>query len=264
MVLIMGTIVTLMVVFYFAMLTSRYVQPPLAVIAIPIKIQDESPTGVALDFEPPGVQELPDVPEPQLADAIEAVTQLPTQTPAAIEEVNGRLKETGKGNGRGNSSTGGDRVGPKDGPQYLPDGQRWAINFTFDQATYKAYLDHYQIELAAFARRGTNTIQYVSQLTAEQPSSRIGFRRDEKRVFFVYPSGSRLQSWDDQLLRSAGVAIEDKIRAQFFPNAIRKTLLKLESQALNGQSLSTVRKTSFTCRFQEGRFQFQVSSIKTK
>ena len=220
---------------------------------------DDRPEGIADDFEEPGVEELADVPEPQLADAIAALTDAPSTQAAAIEAVDGNMKQMGTGKGLGDKRQRGPGGGGN--ADIIPDGERWAIRYTSDEITYSIQLDYFGIELAALAR-GANTIQYAFNVSKDKPDQKTSFRGKEPRVYFMHRPGSKLRRWDDRLMTKAGINLKNKIKVQFIPGRVRSILLGLESKAKGAKSLSQVKKTTFGVRAKGADFEYYVIDIK--
>ena len=219
-----------------------------------------NPEGIAEDIEEPGVEELPDVAEPQLADAVEAVTSDPSSQRAAYEAVDGNMSEMGTGKGLGDWR----QSGPGDGgtADYIPDWERWNIRYSSANVNeYAQQLEYFGIELGAASPKA-NSINYVSQF-ATNPVRRTGTRREDKRIFFRYNKKSLLAKWDADIMTRCGVSIREKFLLQFYPEQTRAELFRLEGIALNGKSLTKVLKTTFGVRPNgSGGFEYFVMDIK--
>ncbi len=258
-ILVIGLIVGIMAVLYLSMI----VRPRAKVVEVMTLDDDwgneDKPEGIADDFEEPGVEELADVPEPQLADAIEAVTDAPSTVAAALEAVDGNMKQMGTGKGLGDKDERG--KGRGNNRNIIPDGERWVIRYTADEFTYSQQLDYFGIELGALAK-GLNAVSYANNLSAPTPTKRTGSRGKEPRVYFSYREGTKMRAWDDRLLKKAGIDIARKIRLQFIPGKVRSNLLALERVARNGKSLESVKKTYFGVRAKGAGFEYYVIDIK--
>lgn len=219
---------------------------------------NNNPEGIAEDFEEPGVEEMADVPEPQLADAVEAMTQSMSSVQAHLEAVEGNAAQMGSGRGLGDAresgpGNGGDRV---DKPW-----DRWQIRYsTASQKEYAEQLDSFGIELGAISQ-GTPDIKYLSNLANATATRRGGTKSSEKRIFFSYRKG-QLLAWDKQFFRDAGVDISDRLLVQFYPNATRQQLDSLEQAALKGRRVAEVKNTIFGVRaLGRGRYEYYVVDV---
>jgi hypothetical protein len=224
-------------------------------------IGDQNPEGIAEDFEEPGVEELPDVAEPQLMDAIEALTSDPSTQRAAIEAVHGNMPEQGTGKGLGDHRTKGPGTGGTGGRSPA---DRWDIRYTTgSEDEYFKQLDFFNIEVGAIDPVN-DQINYVKNLSAPTPTRRTGTRKDERRINFKYRKGYKLLQWDMKKLKAGGVETSGKIIVQFYPDATRQKLMELEAAKLNGASVETIDKTIFTVQAKGGGFEYYVTDIKFK
>ena len=86
----------------------------------------EHSEGIAKEFEKPGSEELADVPDPQLADAVKELTAAATSLAGDFANIDGNAELIGTGPGLGNRrerGPGGDDHDGKGG------GQRWQVHF---------------------------------------------------------------------------------------------------------------------------------------
>ena len=226
---------------------------------------NSNPEGIAEDFEEPGVEELADVQEPQLMDAVEAITSDPSTQKAAYEAVNGNKEQMGTGKGLGDYRESGPGSGGN--LKYIPDADRWEIRYTTsNRAEYAKQLDYFKIELGAMSA-ATDHIAYASNLSAAQPTAATGDRaseRNKKRIYFRYPqkSTTKLKGWDRELLKAAGINMENRLQVQFYPNETRQKLFALEAAELGNKSLESVLKTTFGVRATQTGFEYYVIGIK--
>ncbi len=219
---------------------------------------NNNPEGLEEDFEEPGVEELPDVQEPQMADALEAVTDAVSTQRAAIEAIDGNVQEMGQGRGVGDRRD----PGPGNGgnSNLVPEWERWQIRYSQKSPTeYGKQLDFFKIELGALSR-DTSAISYATNLGAS-PKSRQGRRNIEKRIYFSYGDGNPLQKWDNDLLTAAGVATKGRILVQFYSIEARSSLLTKELAYMKSQgqdNLENVLRTTFGVRSAGSGFEYYV------
>lgn len=218
---------------------------------------NNNPEGIAEDFEEPGVEELAEVPEPQLADAIEAVTDAVSTQQASLEATEGNAAQQGTGTGLGDRrergpGNGGDR---RDKPW-----DRWEIRYTTNSRTeYAKQLDAFGIELGAISRR-TPEIRYLSNVSTT-PQQRAGTKSLERRIFFAYPSSNPLRQWDEEFFNESGFDTSESVLVQFYSVESQRTLLELERQASNNLSPDEIQRTIFAVRSGAQGFEYYVVDV---
>lgn len=218
---------------------------------------NNNPEGIAEDFEEPGVEELAEVPEPQLADAIEAVTDAVSTQQASLEATEGPASAMGTGRGLGDyreagPGSGGDR---KDKPW-----DRWEIRYTTSsKSEYAEQLDAFGIELGAISRR-TPEIRYLKNLSTT-PQQRAGTKSLERRIFFAYPSSNPLRQWDEEFFSDAGFDTSESVLVQFYPVESQRTLLNLEKQASGNLSPDQIQRTIFAVRSGTQGYEYYVVDV---
>ncbi len=221
---------------------------------------DLPPLGVADDWQPPGVEEFPEVETPQLADALEATTDAVSSVRAQLEMVDGTAMEMGRGTGLGDIRGGGNGRG---GRAPISEADRWKIDIAAStQAEYMTILQHFGITLGV-VHKLSNLIEYVSDLTSATPSYREGLRKDEKRLFFINRQ-NRLRIWDQNKAKSAGCTVDQSvICGHFYPPELRARLLALEKAVYEpaGRSLLDVKETFFEIRSSGGGYDYVVKNI---
>lgn len=212
--------------------------------------------GVARDPEEPGTDELPDVQEPQIMDALEAVTDAISTTKGVTNAVEGNASEMGTGSGLGDSRAAG--PGGDGDLDVIPPWERWEIRFsTASTDDYAKQLDFFEIELGAL-HRTTPNIEYARNLSAARPPRSKGTRGNEPRLYFIHPKSGPLVSLTTALLNKAGVATDKRYLAQFYSNDAFNRLLAVEKASLGNRSLATVRKTIFGVQPAGSGYQFHV------
>ena len=213
--------------------------------------------GVARDLEPPGVEELPDLNEPALADTLEAVTEAVSNQMATLEAMEGTGDLLGKGKGQGDSrraGTGGD------GDDIIPRWERWEIQFEGGTLnSYAAQLDYFKIELAMITKI-TNRIDYAFNLSKRQPDTRSGTTDTDKRLYMIW-RGGRLRDADKALLAKAGINVGSNIMLQFYPKDTENLLAVAEKRQMGDRQLKEVQKTIFGVS-PGPNYQFNVLSIR--
>ena len=228
-----------------------------AITEFPGKPGEEAPEGEAEDFEEPGVEEFPEVEVPQLADALEAVTDAVSTIQGRLERVDGSAALMGKGSGLGHRDGGGE--GGTGGAPW----DRWVVEYTSsDIRTYAKQLTYFQVEVGVVSRR-TPRIDVVSNL-ATAPISRTTTRREEKRVYFSH-ANAKLRRWDEKLAKRARINdFSGRFIVQLYPRKVTNVLARLESEfaSANGKNLKNVTTTTFKVREAGGGYEYYVASME--
>jgi hypothetical protein len=210
--------------------------------------------GSAEELEPPGVEELPDVDQPQLTDTLQAVTDVISTQSATLEAMEGTSSLMGKGRGlgdhrgRGTGGAGGRRPDRK-------------INFiTTTLEAYATQLDFFKIELGVL-RPGTDSIDYARNLSQSTPTTRVGKANEEERNYFLWTSEQTLAELDEQLLAKAGINVGRGLILQFWPEEAWQHLLHVEADKakLAKQERTSIRRTDFGVRSNRGGFELFVT-----
>lgn len=221
----------------------------------------ENPEGVAEDFEEPGVEELADVEEPQLADALEMVTDAVSTTRAAIEAVDGTAAQMGTGKGLGDRRQSGPGGGGGGGGNPA---EHWVVKYsTSSKEAYAAQLDYFKIEVGSLSKE-TSLIEYAYNVSAAKPSYRKGTRSEEKRVFFKKPNNHPVLRWDKAFLQAVNAETTNRYIFTFYPPATVKKLYDLEKAALikEGKQIADVKRTIFSVTAAGGGgFVYRLTSI---
>ena len=246
--LVSSWLVALLIVIGFAVLilfllwltTQVYVrQKP-----VPVEVLDDpggsENFGLADELEPPGVEELPDVNEPQLADTIEAITDAASTVAASEIASAGTHAEMGKGSGLGDRRAAGSGGSGRGGPERR-------INYiTNTKGGYADQLDFFKVELGVI-RPGDSTIHYAFNFGKAKPDVRSAPVADEKRSYFLWGDDEPMAEMDRSFLRDAGISIEGNIILQFWPPDSWQQLKVADAlyAEANKRNLRTIRRTEF-------------------
>lgn len=223
-----------------------------------LKGAGEHAEGVGRDFEDPGVEELADVQEPQLADAMEAVTEAASSVQARVQAIDGNAALMGSGTGPGDSRASGPGGGGN--ADAIAPHERWEINYsTSSLKAYAAQLDFFGIELGA-VHRSKSDITYAKALSKAKPDTRTGYRDEEDRVYFSHVNKT-LREYDRQLLENARPDItKGRLLVQFYPAATYKQLFDAEALKKGNRPSESIRKTVFEVTGSGGSYAFKVIS----
>jgi hypothetical protein len=217
---------------------------------------DEKPEGVADDIMEPGVEEFPEVETPQLADALEAVTNALSSVRANAEFRDGDAAQMGKGSGLG-SRNGGDGTGSGD---VVPEYKRWKIEYeASDVNKYAQMLSFFNVDLGA-VNEISNDINRMSDPGGSASIIATNRNAEKKSVYFVHEK-VRMQRWDETLFKRKGVSMNNSFTVQFYPEPTKEILRQVEGAYLQnaGRKLSEVQNTFFKVVAGGNGYVFQVT-----
>lgn len=232
--------------------------------AVPIKLVEnaagrgDNPPGFERDMLAPGMEEMPELAEPQLEAALEAVTDAVSAVAASTDVLNTASTVTSKGEGgRGDSRP----PGPEgEGDDIIPRWERWEIRWiSTGIPAYARQLDYFGIELGAAG--GSPMMDYASNLSAGSPKKRQGISKDEKRLFMTWKGGT-LQQFDKTLLSRAGIGTNGRIMFQFYPEEVEDRLAWIEKVNADKEGHTSVKeylKTIFGVRAKGREYEFYVA-----
>ena len=217
---------------------------------------DPRPMGVGEDLEDPGVEEFYETEVSQIADAVEAVTDMPSRVRGMLGAVDGNAELMGKGRG----------LGHKDGQGGGGGGgaERWSVEYETESiAKYVEQLSAFGIEIG-FVSKITDQVDVLFNLNTT-PQKRTTTRDEERRSYFIH-SNSKLRSWDMRLAVNAGIKPDGKIMVQFYPPATMTMLGTLEAKDAQsrGIELTKIRRTVFKVRPTGNSYEYFVAGMIPK
>jgi hypothetical protein len=220
---------------------------------------DEKPKGVADDVLEPGVEEFPELETPQLANALESVTDAVSSVRAALEKRSGDAAQMGKGSGFGSREG-----GPGTGGDGIPEYKRWIINYESDNIdAYAQQLSFFNIDVGVIPNTsGDNDIWRIHDVGGAASVIKTNRDAENKTLRFSHKK-MRMQRWDQILARRQGVEQEDAIIVQFYPEETRQIIRQVELDALQGtgKEVSDIRNTIFKVEREGDGFVFKVVDI---
>ena len=251
--ILVGSAVGLMFVIW---LTTRFVFLPRSV---PVQLVENAAgrgdraEGYERDFEPPGIEEMPELAEPLIEASLEAVTESVSAVAASLDVLDTVSTLTTDGNrGRGDNRP----AGPLgEGDDIIPRWERWEIRWTSASiAAYASQLDFFGIELGAPS--GSSTIAYASGLSKGRPDRRTGPPTSDGRLYMTWTRGTLIE-FDRTLLRKASIDA-DKILFHFYPEDVENLLADLEMKNGGGRSVKEFFRTVFVVKPAGRGFRFEV------
>ncbi|TWT75858.1 hypothetical protein Pla123a_26420 [Posidoniimonas polymericola] len=239
-----GVGVGALVIIWYANHLNRRNVPPFLLPVNPASRPADAAMGLKEDIEPPGVEDAPELTEPQLQDTLTALSDLSSKSALLADDAIDSDSEAGKGSGFGDSRQAG--MGG-DGPP-VNEPQREIRFEPADRSEYARFLDFWKVELAVLDQRN-NMVYYASNFTGGSPQVRNAdpSKNPENRVSFI-SNGTAFEALDRNLVTQAGIAGRGNIIIQFWPNESAGFLLGLENQEMQKAgktSLDQVQRTVF-------------------
>lgn len=260
-VVMFGFLALLLLILWFTSIVRT--KPKVANTAPMIELPGGEPNqGVGDVWEEPGTDELPDVEQPQLADAVEAVTDAISSQSAKFATIDGNAELMGPGSGLGDArarGTGGTGTGGGE-----PD--RWTIQMTTSsEAAYAKALDSLGIQLAA-VHASSDEIVYAFRLASGKPSVRKGTRAQYNTSggFLFFQQIAALKKYDQSLLRKAGVALGGRRYGWYLPPQARQALYAAEALKRGGRPVEQVAKTVFEVQPDGNGYKFTAVNVTFK
>ena len=218
--------------------------------------------GLANEPDPPGVEDAPDLSEPQLQDTLDALTAAVSMNEVLLsDEMIDAEKEAGKGKGLGDSrmaGTGSDGV-----VERVPRWQRWKIRFEPESTgDFAQWLDYHKIEIGVLGR--DNRVHFAFELSSSSPKSRTGDPRKETRGYTSAADGP-MPSLTNQLARKADIARHGSVVLLFYPFEVESILYTFEKRYAEEHKVTDVnalRETVFTVVKERNKYTFQVVDQK--
>jgi hypothetical protein len=250
-------VLAMIVVLMWLQLAQKRTAREATIVPVPSEIGDLKPLGVGDDAEDPGVEEFFEIDVPQLADAVEAITNAVSTSRSLLAEVDGTAAQMGKGRGLGSRDGGGSGRGGTNA-------DRWSIEYEAESINqYVDQLAFFGIEIG-FVSKLLDQVELLIDLDTT-PQIRPTTKAEERRAYFIH-ANSRLRSWDLRLATNAGVKPEGKIMVQFYPPAVTAQLAQLEADeaARRGLETTQIRRTTFKSRAAGAGFEYYVADIVPK
>lgn len=236
-------VVALVIIWYANHLNRRNVAPFLMPVN-PASRPADANMGLKEDPEPPGIEDAPELSEPQLQDTLTALSELSANSAMLSDIAVDSDTETGRGSGAGDArqaGTGGDGPPVKEPARVI----RYE---PASAAEYAQFLDFWKVEVAVLDQRN-NKVYYASGFTSGSPNVRSIDRASEtdNRIYFLV-NGTAFEAYDRTLAQQAGIMQYGDLLLEFWPDESAGFLLGLEDQAMREAgktSLDQVQRTVF-------------------
>lgn len=259
-IVVVGTLVSILFMIWLTTIWNQNTEKKTIIILDP-SFGNEKPEGFADDVHEPGVEEFPEVETPQLADALEALTDAVSSVRANKEARDGDSALMGKGGGFG-SREGGPGNGNFKG---VPEHKRWKIEYnTPDINIYADQLSFFGIDIGVISNLSNDVVRLRDPGGAGQVITTT--RESENKSLFFIHEKVQLRRWDERLTRDRSIDLSEKFTVQFYAESTRVILRQVEAQHLANEDrvLADVRKTRFKIVESGSGFNFVVSSVEYK
>lgn len=216
--------------------------------------------GLAEEPDPPGVEEAPDLAEPQLQDTLDALTTAVTESQALLsEQTIDAAAEAGKGSGLGDArqaGPGGDGV-----VERVERWKRWRFRFEPKSAgDFAAWLDQYKIMVGVLGR--DNQVHVASGFSDGAPDVESGPTEEYQRLGRTIPTDGPMPGLINQLATQAGIRSRGPYALLFFPFEVEALLYTLEAEQSGGRDVNDIRQTIFTVEQEGDGYNFRVVEQK--
>lgn len=254
-IMLVGFLVTILFIIWFTSVFKfeRSVAPPF----VPATMGDDGndkPEGFEDDELDPGVEDFAEVETPQLAEALEAVSNAVSTIRANSEHVTGDAAVMGKGTGYGSREG-----GPSGSGDGIPEHKRWKIVYEVDNKdTYKKQLDFFAIRIGV-VNPVSDKIYQLGNLSRRTQVVETNREKEAKSLYFAH-SKMRMKKWDQEISQKAGVNTNGALMVQFYSEKARLAIAKAEDDFLKGvgKELKEVRRTNIKVVVDGSGFKFDI------
>jgi hypothetical protein len=251
-----GCVVVGMAVVFF---TGKFVRTIEPIPVVPVEATSANANqGLAEEPDPPGVEDAPDLSEPQLQDTLETLTNAISEKVLISDALVDAEKEAGKGKGLGDArmaGPGGDGV-----VERVPRWQRWKIRFQPDSAAeFAQWLDYHKIEIGVLGR--DNQVHYGFDFSSPTPKLKSGAPNAETRGYTSAADGP-MPTLTMELARKADIAKFGSIVLLFYPFEVESVLWTMEKEYSGNRDANDIRETVFTVVRDGKEFKFEVIDQK--
>ncbi len=259
--IMVGAAVSGLLVVFFATRQFPTIEP---IPVVPVEATSANANqGLANEPDPPGVEEAPDLSEPQLQDTLDALTAAVSMNEVLLsDEMLDAEKEAGKGKGLGDSRM----AGPGGGEvvERVERWDRWKIRFEPDSlASFTAWLDQFGIRVGVIGRDNQIHVAYDFDKAMKVESASYKVYNPWGRVT---PADGPMPQLIMQLARKANIASRGPHVVLFCPfDEVEAVLHTLEREYAEKQGVNDVnqlRETVFTVIKERNKYTFQVIDQK--
>lgn len=239
-VLLGSTVAVLVIIFLFRKFNPEKAVPDL--IPINTALRGELPKGTAEDIEPPGLEDAPQLDQPDLQETLkELSTALTSKTAMLSDEVFNTANQASQGSGLGHKDGTGTK--PGGGGNAPPKELRFNPQSIDD---YAQMLDYFGATLAVLDPR-SKRIFYAKNLTAAKPTTWDEPYSPPQSFYFV-ARGAPLQPLEIQLARKAGIMKVGATLITLWPEDKAQLIYRQEQEWMHSKgrkSIDEIEKTFY-------------------
>jgi hypothetical protein len=212
--------------------------------------------GVAEEPDPPGIEEAPDLSEPQLQDTLDSLTSLVSANQALLaEDTIDAADKAGQGEGLGDArqaGPGGDGV-----LERVPRWERWKIRWEPGSSKeFVAWMDQYDVRIGVLGR--DNQIHLAYRFSSGNPTTETAAPLDYNAWGRTVPADGPMPGLIRRLAEDAGVAQYGRLAVLFFPFDVERVLYTLEKAKNPSGDPNRIRETVFTVVREGAGYTFEV------
>lgn len=218
---------------------------------------DEKPEGFEDDAFDPGVEDFPEVETPQLAQALEAVSDAVSSVKANLADRSGNATVSGAGAGYGSREG-----GPGGGGEGVPEYRRWKISYKAeDIETYKRQLSFWKINIGVLKRNSDEVFRVNDP--AGQANVIPTTRTNEGTSLYFAHTKQRMMRWDEAIAVASGVNTDESNLIQFYSAEARQRIREQEAKllAIDERTVTDIRSTMIRLVEVDDGFDFVVDQI---
>lgn len=215
--------------------------------------------GISDEPDPPGMEDAPELAEPQLQDTLDALTATISSNMAILsDQAIDAANEAGKGSGLGDSrqlGPGGDGV-----VERVPRWERWKIRFEPESPkAFQEWLDQYGIRVGVLGRDNQVHVTFDFLKGRKVESKPVKEYSPWGRTL---PTDGPMPALINDLARKAGIANRGNFKVLFFPFSVEEILYTIEFEHSGGRDANDIRETIFTVITKGNGYDFQVIDQK--
>ena len=258
---LVGTGVFGLAVVFFSNKFSSTIEP---IAFVPVEASSPNANqGISDEPEPPGVEEAPELAEPELQDTLDALSEMSLDEALLSDEAIDAADEAGKGEGLGDArqaGPGGDGV-----VERVPRWERWRIRFEpKSPADFARWLDHFKIRVGVLGR--DNLVHVAWDFSKGSPSVESVAPQAKPQNYHAWgqtiPADGPMPALTKELARKANILQRGPIALLFYPFEVEALLHTLEAAENKSNDPNKIRETIFTVVPESSGFKFVVVDQK--
>jgi hypothetical protein len=253
----LGAAVFSLGVIFFANKFQSTIEP---IAVVPVEASSPNANqGLADDPEPPGMEDAPELAEPQLQDTLDALSTMSLNEALLSEQALDAAQEASKGEGLGDArqaGPGGDGV-----VERVPRWERWRIRFEPGSAAeFAEWLDQYGIRVGVLGRDNRVHVAWGFSKGSPQVESA------EPKAYFLWgqtvPVDGPMPKLTTDLARQADIMRYGAIALLLYPKPVEDLLWTLEQAKNPLKDPNRVRETVFTVIHENDGYKFHIVNQK--